>query len=316
MEAAGRRRRAHPDRALPAVAGRRAGPAFADYDELWRWSVDDLEGFWGSVWDHFGLDRHAPSQVGPSSRPLRCPGPGGSPAPRPQLRRARCCAPPAPTAWPLVARSQTRGPGPSSPGRRAARPGGPRRAGLRRLGVAPGRPRRGLPAQHPRDARRLPRHRQPRRGVVVVRRPSSAPAPCSTASPRSSRSCCSPSTATATAPRTSTARDEVGGDPRRAAVAAGDGRRPLPAIDAGRPDRGVGAWDELLAEQPSAADVRRAVPFDHPLYILYLVGHDRPAQAHRPRPRRRPRRAHSRCSPCTTTSAPATASSGSPPRAG
>ncbi len=28
---------------------------FADYDELWRWSVSDLEGFWGSLWDWFDL---------------------------------------------------------------------------------------------------------------------------------------------------------------------------------------------------------------------------------------------------------------------
>jgi acetoacetyl-CoA synthetase len=28
---------------------------FADYDELWRWSVDDLEGFWSSIWDFFGV---------------------------------------------------------------------------------------------------------------------------------------------------------------------------------------------------------------------------------------------------------------------
>ncbi len=26
-----------------------------DYDELWRWSVDDLEGFWASLWDFFGV---------------------------------------------------------------------------------------------------------------------------------------------------------------------------------------------------------------------------------------------------------------------
>jgi acetoacetyl-CoA synthetase len=26
-----------------------------DYDELWRWSVDDLEGFWASIWDFFGV---------------------------------------------------------------------------------------------------------------------------------------------------------------------------------------------------------------------------------------------------------------------
>jgi acetoacetyl-CoA synthetase len=25
------------------------------YDELWRWSVDDLEGFWASIWDFFGV---------------------------------------------------------------------------------------------------------------------------------------------------------------------------------------------------------------------------------------------------------------------
>jgi len=29
------------------------GLRFADYDEVWRWSVDDLEGFWSSIWDFF-----------------------------------------------------------------------------------------------------------------------------------------------------------------------------------------------------------------------------------------------------------------------
>jgi acetoacetyl-CoA synthetase len=28
---------------------------FIDYHELWRWSVDDLEGFWGALWDWFEL---------------------------------------------------------------------------------------------------------------------------------------------------------------------------------------------------------------------------------------------------------------------
>jgi acetoacetyl-CoA synthetase len=28
---------------------------FATYDELWRWSVTDLDGFWGSIWDENGL---------------------------------------------------------------------------------------------------------------------------------------------------------------------------------------------------------------------------------------------------------------------
>ena len=34
----------------------RTGRRFDSYDELWQWSVDDLDGFWASVWDHFGLD--------------------------------------------------------------------------------------------------------------------------------------------------------------------------------------------------------------------------------------------------------------------
>src|ERR687897_3092851 len=27
----------------------------ASYDELWRWSVEDLEGFWASIWEFFGV---------------------------------------------------------------------------------------------------------------------------------------------------------------------------------------------------------------------------------------------------------------------
>jgi acetoacetyl-CoA synthetase len=30
------------------------------YDELWRWSVEDLEGFWASIWDHFGVRASTP----------------------------------------------------------------------------------------------------------------------------------------------------------------------------------------------------------------------------------------------------------------
>ena len=29
------------------------GHTFASYEELWQWSIDDLEGFWASVWDYF-----------------------------------------------------------------------------------------------------------------------------------------------------------------------------------------------------------------------------------------------------------------------
>ena len=32
------------------------GLAFADYGELWRWSVDDLEAFWQSIWEFFEVE--------------------------------------------------------------------------------------------------------------------------------------------------------------------------------------------------------------------------------------------------------------------
>ena len=33
---------------------------FADYEALWRWSVEDLEGFWGAVWDYFEVPAAIP----------------------------------------------------------------------------------------------------------------------------------------------------------------------------------------------------------------------------------------------------------------
>jgi acetoacetyl-CoA synthetase len=39
---------------------RERGVDFASYDELWHWSVDELEPFWGSLWDYFGITAHAP----------------------------------------------------------------------------------------------------------------------------------------------------------------------------------------------------------------------------------------------------------------
>jgi acetoacetyl-CoA synthetase len=39
---------------------RERGVRLAGYDELWRWSVSDLEGFWASIWDFFEVRSHAP----------------------------------------------------------------------------------------------------------------------------------------------------------------------------------------------------------------------------------------------------------------
>jgi acetoacetyl-CoA synthetase len=36
------------------------GVEAAGHDEMWRWSVTDLEGFWSAVWEYFGVTSHAP----------------------------------------------------------------------------------------------------------------------------------------------------------------------------------------------------------------------------------------------------------------
>src|SRR5215211_7894933 len=33
---------------------------FDAYDQLWRWSVEDLEGFWGALWEHCGVRASKP----------------------------------------------------------------------------------------------------------------------------------------------------------------------------------------------------------------------------------------------------------------
>ena len=39
-----------------------AAHGHADYASLFRWSVEDLEGFWQAVWDHFGVRAHTPAE--------------------------------------------------------------------------------------------------------------------------------------------------------------------------------------------------------------------------------------------------------------
>src|SRR3954454_6306373 len=33
---------------------------FGDYHDLWRWSVDELDDFWRSIWEYFDVRSHAP----------------------------------------------------------------------------------------------------------------------------------------------------------------------------------------------------------------------------------------------------------------
>ncbi len=55
--------------------------AIDEYDALWRWSVDDLDGFWRSIWDHFGVVADG-DPYGACSRRARCPAPLVPGAPR------------------------------------------------------------------------------------------------------------------------------------------------------------------------------------------------------------------------------------------
>ncbi|QTG81774.1 acetoacetate--CoA ligase [Arthrobacter crystallopoietes] len=38
----------------------KTGRNFADYEEAWQWSVDNLEQFWAEVWNHFDIISHTP----------------------------------------------------------------------------------------------------------------------------------------------------------------------------------------------------------------------------------------------------------------
>ncbi|MBN8508469.1 MAG: acetoacetate--CoA ligase [Burkholderiales bacterium] len=42
--------------------GETRGLRFDGYDAMWRWSVDELEAFWGSIWDYFGLRSPTPHE--------------------------------------------------------------------------------------------------------------------------------------------------------------------------------------------------------------------------------------------------------------
>jgi acetoacetyl-CoA synthetase len=111
------------------------GRDFAGYDELWRWSVDDLEGFWGSVWDFFGVRAHAPYERVLGARAM----PGAEWFPGAHLNYAEHALGTDEDAdrVAVVARSQTRAPIELTFGELRAAVARAR-AGLRRLGVGPG----------------------------------------------------------------------------------------------------------------------------------------------------------------------------------
>ncbi|MGH2835465.1 MAG: acetoacetate--CoA ligase [Solirubrobacteraceae bacterium] len=45
-----------------AWAGARHGREFSDYSELWQWSVEELEQFWGDIWEYCGVRASTPPE--------------------------------------------------------------------------------------------------------------------------------------------------------------------------------------------------------------------------------------------------------------
>jgi len=109
------------------------GLTFEDYGELWRWSVDDLEMFWQSIWDHFEVIAHSQPSAVLSDRAM----PGAAWFPGATLNYAEHALRGADDQVVVVARSQTRPDFELTRGElrdAVARVA----ASLRRLGVGPG----------------------------------------------------------------------------------------------------------------------------------------------------------------------------------
>ncbi|MFE3000198.1 acetoacetate--CoA ligase [Nocardia sp. NPDC059246] len=48
---------------------KRIGLSLPDYRALWQWSVDDLPGFWGAIWDYFDLGERSDEVLGSTEMP-------------------------------------------------------------------------------------------------------------------------------------------------------------------------------------------------------------------------------------------------------
>lgn len=240
---------------------------FSDYEALWRWSVDDLAAFWRSIWDYFDVIAHAePDQV-LTSRQM--PGARWFPGARLNYAEHVLRMPGRADADPVVlAYSQTRAPVVLTAAqlreqvRRA-------RAGLRRLGVGPG----------DRVAAYAPNI--PETFVLML----------AAASLGAVFSSCAPEFGTRSVvdrwrqiePRVLLAVDgyRYGDKPVDRAGEVAAIRAALPSVahtiglsyldlDATLPDATLG-WADLVADTAEPLEFA-AVPFDHPLYVLYSSG--------------------------------------------
>ena len=290
-------------------------PADAPYDELWRWSVTDLDAFWLAVWRFFDVPSDTPPTTALAAEGM----PGSVWFPEVRTNYAETML-----RMPGRARRRRRGgralpePRRGDPDRRAAaRPG---RAGSAPAwsGPASGRAtgsRR--TAEHARDAGAAAGHCQPGRGVQLLR--------AGVRHPERHRPLAADRADGARRGRRLPVRrkdvDRAGEVAAiRAALPSVETTVWLPYLDpaAAAPEGATGGrWTTLGGARRRAgpAGVRPGAlraPAVHPL----LLGHHRPAEADRARPRRDHRRAPQGARGCTPTSARRTGSSGSPRPAG
>ena len=246
---------------------RERGLELAGYDALWRWSVADLPGFWQSVWDYF--DVVAPAAPDQTLAGRQMPGARWFPGARLNYAEHVLRMPGRADTDPVVlAYSQTRDPVTLTAAqlreqvRRA-------RAGLRRLGVGPG----------DRVAAYAPNI--PETFVLML----------AAASLGAVFSSCAPEFGTRSVvdrwqqiePRVLFAVDgyrygdkPVDRGPEVAAI-----RAALPSLTrtvwlsylgpGAAPPDGALPWADLVADTAEPLELA-AVPFDHPLYVLYSSG--------------------------------------------
>jgi acetoacetyl-CoA synthetase len=254
-----------------------------DHAGLWRWSVDDLEGFWGSLWDHFDVQATTPPDTVLAGRDRWPDDPGALRwFPGATLNYADHVLRAEPDGPAVVAHSQSRDPVELSMDElrdQVARC----RAGLQRLGVRQG----------------------DRVAAYLPNIPETIVALLATASLGAVWTSCAPEFGTRSVldrlrqvePVVLLAVDgyrygakEVVRTGEVATIQAGlpslRATVTVPYLDPGARLEGSVTWDELLTESTTetsdedgdlesfdvAAFTATPVPFDHPLYVLYSSG--------------------------------------------
>ena len=258
--------------AITAFARRaepRAGRPLATYDELWRWSVEDLDGFWGAVWDLADPPGAVRGRNGVLAE-ATMPGARWFPGARLNYAAAALAHPAAARA--LVAQAKGRPPVTLTYGELAEAVGAAA-AGLRRLGVGRG----------DRVAAYLPNGAE---AVVALLAVASLGAVWSAAAPETGPAAAldrfgqiDPVVLLAVDgyryggrdfDRTEQAAAIAAGLPTLRAVVTVPHLRPRTRGRARPRGAGHASWSELCAE-PAAPEFE-PVAFDHPLWILYSSG--------------------------------------------